>query len=287
MPTRCHRWQLPETGVHSMSRVKKAAVGAGLMLLVGGLLAATLTAPGAWRALWAPGAAPAAQRPLLAGGTVDVGFAQHMALHHDQVVVLGNLVQKNASPMIAALGRKLAADQLVEIGEMKGWLMLWQQPWLLPSTEMRWMVVRSDTADAVGVANYLDLCAQTPGGLPGTATTAELDALAQARGPVADKLFLQYLIRHHQGAMPMAAYAAQHAETLAVQQAAWRMLIDQGKEVMQMGAMLRAMGESPLPASVPSPDLGELVARIRPTTGKVVPRLDQQHQLMPGTRAGG
>ena len=39
--------------------------------------------------------------------------------------------------------------------------------------------------------------------MPGMLTAAELKQLDKARGAAVDKLFLQYMIRHHQGALTM------------------------------------------------------------------------------------
>lgn len=262
--------------------------GIGGLLVVGGLLAMALPS-GALP--WSPGGQADAGPVLLPvpqSGTVDVGFSQLMVLHHDQVVVLGNAIQKKASPMVQALGRKLAADQLMEIGQLKGWLALWHRPWIPASTDMAdWMPMRKDTADPVALSNYLELCRQTPGGMPGAASVAEIAALEQLSQPEkADVLYLQYMVRHHQGGSPMLVYAAQHAETLVVRQAAWRMLIDQQKETMQMLAMLRNLGARPLPEPVPPPDLQALVDSLKGAPNRVVQRLDQQPQLMQG-RTGG
>lgn len=273
-----------------LSLRSKLIFGAGALLVVGGLLATTVSPTGGWK-LWGgardAGAVPGLL-PVPASGPVDVGFSQFMVLHHDQVVVLGYSVQKRASPKIQALGRKLAADQLVEIGSLKGWLALWNKPWLPASSDMAsWMPMRKDTADPVALANYLDLCAKTPGGMPGSTTVDEVSGLEQTTDPAkVDVLFLQYMIRHHQGGSPMLVYAAQHAETLVVRQAAWRMLVDQSKEIMQMGAMLRGLGASPLPEPVPPPDLYALMDTLKGSPQRAVQRLDQQQELMRG-RTGG
>ncbi|HEY1102863.1 MAG TPA: DUF305 domain-containing protein [Burkholderiaceae bacterium] len=269
-------------------RWRVLAVGAALV--AGGLLAASaVPAASGWR-LWGGGAGSAGTLlPVPASGTVDVGFAQFMVLHHDQVVVMGQTAQKRASPMVQALGRKLASDQLVEIGQLKGWLTLWNKPWMAATTDMAsWMPMRPDTVDPVALTNYLELCRQTPGGMPGSASMDDIDRLEQSTDPrQADTLFLQYMIRHHQGGAPMLVYAAQHAETLVVRQAAWRMLLDQTKEVMQMGALLRNLGEHPLPAPVPPPDLQALIDSLKSAPNRVVQRIDQQPLLMQGRPGGG
>ncbi len=270
-----------------LSLRNKLMFGGAALLVVGGLLATTLPAGSGWKP-WGDTGKASGLLPVPASGMVDVGFAQFMTLHHDQVVVLGNAVQKHASPMVQALGRKLAADQLTEIGQLKGWLALWQKPWIPSTSDMAsWMQVRKDTVDPVALANYLELCRQTPGGMPGTASVEEINGFDQITDPKkADVLFLQYIIRHHQGGSPMLVHAAQHAETLVVRQAAWRMLIDQSKEIMQMGSMLRNLGELPLPAPVPAPDIQALVDSLKGSPAFTVQRLDQQQELMRGRNGG-
>lgn len=270
----------------------RPALCVGVVLVIGGLFAASAMPVVSGWTLWADKAdasvSPAGLLPVPASGTVDVGFSQFMVIHHDQVVAMGQAVQKRGSQEVQALGRKLAYDQLVEIGQLKGWLSLWEKPWIPPTSDMAsWMTVRKNDADPVALADYLDLCRQTPGGMPGSASLEELNVLEQTADPKkVDVLFLQYMIRHHQGGSPMLMYAAQHAETLVVRQAAFRMLVDQSKEVMRMGALLRNYGELPLAMPVPPPDLQALFDSLKPANNRVVQRLDQQRELMRG-RTGG
>jgi uncharacterized protein (DUF305 family) len=41
--------------------------------------------------------------------------------------------------------------------------------------------------------------------MPGMLTSQQLDQLSKAKGPEFDRLFLQYMIRHHEGALTMVA----------------------------------------------------------------------------------
>src|SRR3546814_1278967 len=69
--------------------------------------------------------------------------------------------------------------------------------------------------------------------MQGMASDAELDRLRALVGSERDRLFLQLMIRHHQGALPMAEFAAAHAETPAVRSFAARVVYEQGLEIVR------------------------------------------------------
>jgi uncharacterized protein (DUF305 family) len=62
-------------------------------------------------------------------------------------------------------------------------------------------------------------------------------------------MFLQLMLRHHQGGMSMLQYAAQHAETTAVRSFASTMETTQRGEAQLMTTMLAARGAPPLPVT--------------------------------------
>jgi uncharacterized protein (DUF305 family) len=185
-----------------------------------------------------------AHAPNKMAGPIDIGFSQHMALHHDQAVSMSVLVRGRASGAINSLADSVATGQLQEIGQMKGWLALWGQPQVPTKKGMDWMVpqARSSSYDPA----YVEVCRSTPGGMPGLATTDQLNALRSASGPALDMLYLQLLVAHHQGGLPMLRYAAEHAETEVVRQTAGRMAYEQEREVQQMAQLLGAQQQLPL-----------------------------------------
>ena len=83
--------------------------------------------------------------------------------------------------------------------------------------------------------------------MPGMATTAELAKLKSLSGKDLDVFFLQLMIRHHQGGIPMAQYAAEHAGKDYVRTAAKKMADAQSLEVVNMEKTLRDLGGTPLP----------------------------------------
>jgi uncharacterized protein (DUF305 family) len=79
------------------------------------------------------------------------------------------------------------------------------------------------------------------------ATPGELDELRTLSGAELDTRFLQLMIRHHSGGVPMAEYAVAHADTDVVRLLAQKIVDSQSAEVLTMEQMLRERGGSVLP----------------------------------------
>ena len=202
--------------------------GAVLLLLTG----AGLTEAG--RRLVA-GAHP--EQTIALPGAVDVGFAQFMRSHHDQAVVMTQILLDHGPTRLAGLARSIQTAQLIEIGEMKGWLLLWGKPLLPASVGMNWMLLGKTPPDAT-LTRYLADC-RSAGGMPGLASSDELNTLRQLDGDERDRLFLQLMMRHHQGALPMAHFAALNAETPAVRTLAAQIEVQQMEELGAMALLTR------------------------------------------------
>nr|WP_277346271.1 DUF305 domain-containing protein [Solimonas marina] len=166
-------------------------------------------------------------------GPVDIGFAQFMRSHHDQAVVMTQIMLARGNTQLTGLLRAIQTAQLIEIGEMKGWLLLWQRPLLPATTSMDWMLLGKTAPDAA-LSRYLSDCRASPGGMPGLASAAQLDELRRLDGAARDRLFLQLMIRHHQGGLPMAHFAARNAETVAVRTLAADIEAHQAQELAWM-----------------------------------------------------
>jgi uncharacterized protein (DUF305 family) len=83
--------------------------------------------------------------------------------------------------------------------------------------------------------------------MPGMASPAELKRLRTASGAPFDVLFLQLMLRHHQGGLPMARYAAEHAKTPQVRNLAQQIAASQGSEAEYLTQLLAQRGAQPLP----------------------------------------
>ncbi|HWZ29278.1 MAG TPA: DUF305 domain-containing protein [Gemmatimonadales bacterium] len=145
--------------------------------LFAALLGGTAAAP----TILAGQGAPAAPSPA------DVAFMSGMIGHHAQAVLMaGWAVSHDASPTLQTYCRKVVVSQRDEIHLMTRWLDEHHEP--LPDSTL--MYGRS----MPGMGPML---------MPGMLTAAELARLDSARGPDWDRLFLEDMIRHHQGAITM------------------------------------------------------------------------------------
>jgi uncharacterized protein (DUF305 family) len=195
-------------------------------------------AAGGWYLAHASLRARSASSPVLPG-PVDVGFAQFMSRHHDQAVVMTQIMQSRGTTRLLGLVRSIQTAQLLEIGQMQGWLRLWDKP-LLPGTRsMDWMLLGKAPPDPA-LARYLIDCQTAPGGMPGMATSQALNQLRALDGEPRDRLFLELMIRHHQGGLPMALFAAHNARVPAVRALAAQMAFHQSEELGYMTLLLRA-----------------------------------------------
>jgi uncharacterized protein (DUF305 family) len=178
----------------------------------------------------APAAAPTdSARPLY--GAADVRFMQGMISHHAQALAMVALIPDHTTRQdMRLLGKRIEISQRDEIGLMQHWL------------EDRHQEV--PTVDAHHMASMPGM--QMPGGMlmPGMLTPEQMDQLAKASGPQFDRLFLEGMIRHHQGALTMVSQlfgtngAGQEAEAFRF---ASDVDADQRAEIRRMQAMLDAM----------------------------------------------
>lgn len=160
----------------------------------------------------------------VAPSPVDIGFSQDMIVHHEQAVVMAQLVRdRTTDPKVAALAAGIEGDQLLDIGALRGYLALWEAPVLPAGPPMTWMSGHD---------------AHTEGGMPGMATVAELNALRSAKGAALDRMFLELMARHHAGGLAMLDDAAANAAVPAVRGLAARISFHQKEETQTINALL-------------------------------------------------
>ena len=178
--------------------------------------------------------------------SVAVGFSQDMSVHHRQGVLMAGVTRDSTTDLeIATLVYDIETTQLEQLGRMQGWLSLWDAAALPTGKHMQWMTTSGGGAAGGGHAGH-----GMAGGvevMPGMATPQELQQLEEASGPAQDILFLQLMIRHHQGGTGMMEQAAERAQVPQVRNLASQMLTAQNAEVVAMTAMLADRGAAPLP----------------------------------------
>jgi len=172
---------------------------------------------------------------------VDIGFAQDMSLHHEQALTMARMALARASLPVQGLAQRIVDQQLRELGVMQGWLMLWGAPPMAEGDDMGWMrdaYSRSPNRD-LAYDRFIESCIRGEG-MPGLATPAQLDDLTGAPNAAAfDQAFLALMVRHHQGAVVMARFTAEHAQLDVVRGVARSMAAEQQQEMPRMLAMLR------------------------------------------------
>ena len=126
--------------------------------------------------------------------TADVQFMQGMIGHHAQAVVMAAMAPTHgASTKVALFCRKVDISQRDEIGLMQTWLRDRDQTVPNPLATSG-----HEAMAGMDMGNHAML-------MPGMLTPEQLKQLDQARDTTFDRLFLTFMIQHHQGALTMVA----------------------------------------------------------------------------------
>ena len=218
------------------------AAAAGLLLAgLIGLAISPQTPP-----IFNPGAPGAPSRVISATEAVDLGrtsftaddvaFMQHMIVHHAQAVEMVELLQtRGAHPGVRRLGQRIAQSQEAEIALMRGWLSDRGQP-----LEMPGMGGGHAGMDHSAHAGHAMPPSDTPI-MAGMLSPAQMQALAAASGPAFDRLFLEGMIRHHQGALDMVdalMVKPGAAEDTMLSDFTTSVVGDQSAEILRMQSLL-------------------------------------------------
>ncbi|MGW5054584.1 DUF305 domain-containing protein [Actinokineospora sp. NPDC004072] len=144
----------------------------------------------------------------------DIAFVRGMIAHHQQAVVMSALApERAADERVRGLAARIHDVQGPEIGMLNRWL----------------------TRNDLPAVNPADAHAHPA--MPGMATAEELAALAAAKGPEFDRLFLDLMIRHHEGAIEMALAVQTTGVDVRVQEIADDVIAEQADEIRRMRAM--------------------------------------------------
>jgi uncharacterized protein (DUF305 family) len=133
----------------------------------------------------------------------EAGFSRDMQVHHAQAIQLAmEIYRKTDDDELRALSYDIATAQAGQRGEMYDWLVQWGLP-QAGGPMMQWMAA-GGTGHAHGGSSAEPMTDEEAHAAMGMATDAEIAALQQATGTDADCRFLTLMIRHHEGAIPMA-----------------------------------------------------------------------------------
>ncbi len=175
----------------------------------------------------------------------DVMFMQGMIVHHQQAVAMAALVKErtNKEEIVAIAGR-IDGSQKDEIEFMSGWLTEKGQP-----LEM----------EGMGHAAHM--------GMMGMATPDQMAQLAASKGTNFDRLFLELMVRHHQGAIDMVDELIEQPGTASdpvFLEFTDEVKNDQNTEIERMNAVLASLSDDPratLKAGLT--DAGEAILNLR------------------------
>ncbi|PPK67362.1 DUF305 domain-containing protein [Actinokineospora auranticolor] len=156
--------------------------------------------------------------PAVPPNAADFGYAENMINHHQQAVDMTALAETRAQDAsVKGLAARIGDTQEPEIGAMNAWLERNGKP-------------RVDPHHSAHAGHHA--------AMPGMATPEQMDQLRAATGADFDKLFLQLMIRHHEGAIAMANGVQQDGIDVRVQEMADNIVAEQSDEIRRMRTML-------------------------------------------------
>ena len=172
---------------------------------------------------------------------IDTGFARAMIQHHNQALLMANTVRNHPDATIRALAESIHQKQLFENGQITGWLTAWGEP-TFAINAMDWVEKTTQPLSADDVL-FISRCTATPGQMPGQLSSEELSRLREARPEAQARLFLDFMRRHHEGAIDMALFAFRHATVPFVKRFALTVTKEQGREIAWINQRLAQTGE--------------------------------------------
>lgn len=149
----------------------------------------------------------------------DVTFATAMIPHHAQAIAMADMATSKATNAeVRDLASTIKAAQAPEIAQMSGWLTGWGEP--VP-----------DPAGASGMAMG-----------DGMMSDAEMTKLHEADGTAFDRMWLQMMIKHHQGAVAMAATEVKSGSNADAKNLAQSIMTSQKAEIVKMQQLETSVG---------------------------------------------
>lgn len=203
---------------------------AGLLAACGGATASSDSSSAAPAAAESSAGMMGSPAGAASASTADVSFAQLMIPHHQQAVQMADMAITGASsPEVLKLAEQIKAAQDPEIATMESWLTTWGV-----GDQMEGM---DPSAPANGDMGGMDM-----GGLSasGMMSMDDMDKLSKATGEDFDRMWLQMMIAHHQGAITMAQQVLDTTSNPDVQKLAQAVVDGQTTEIDTMQKLLAA-----------------------------------------------
>jgi len=165
------------------------------------------------------------QSPVISGepaafNDADISFATMMMPHHEQAIELSDLVpDRSEDPQVIALAEQIKAAQDPEINTMKAFLVQWNEG--------------GESGDGASGHEGHDMA-----GMDGMVDAATMTRLESLQGGEFDRLWLESMIAHHEGAVGMAQTELADGQNVDAKALAQQIIDGQQAEIAQMKTML-------------------------------------------------
>jgi len=203
-----------------VSVLRRAAASAAIAALMA-LIGCGADIPGT------SGTSPTTDTSTTAGSATvtdaDVHFASSMNPHLDQAVEMSKMLQEKAgvAPEVRSVAKQIQTTQEPQIDTLNGWLKTWGRPFGSDD---------GSGAEEEGSANHH--------GGNGLMSELEMQTLDMADGAAGQKLYLDGMITHHQGALAMAEIEIKDGKNPDAVQFARNIVKDQNHEIATMQNLL-------------------------------------------------
>ncbi|MDP9861596.1 MULTISPECIES: DUF305 domain-containing protein [Streptosporangium] len=170
--------------------------------------------------------------------SAEAGFARDMSVHHAQAVEMSFIARDGSEDeSLRRLAYDIIVTQTAQRGMFSGWLQQWGLEQSTERPAMAWMAGHGHGGTP-----------QTSATMPGMASQEELKRLRAATGKDQEILFLQLMIRHHEGGVQMSQALLKLSDRDEVATMAQHIVNGQAGEIDLMTDMLRQRGAQPLPS---------------------------------------
>jgi uncharacterized protein (DUF305 family) len=170
-----------------------------------------------------PAPAPASSTQAAGHNADDVTFAQQMVPHHSQALDMAKLVpSRSTNPKVLDLASRIEKAQDPEIQQMQSWLTAWGAG--TTSSAMPGM-----TQEPMPGMNHE---------MPGMMSGDDMKKLEKAKGAEFDKMWLEMMIKHHQGAIDMAKTELSKGSNADAKALAQKIIDAQQAEITEMQGLL-------------------------------------------------
>ena len=209
-----------------------------------------------------PGAPGQATRPINSQEAIriadtryspdDVRFMQEMITHHQQALDMAALVKDRTNRQeVVNVARRIDASQADEMKFMRNWLR-----------------DRAQAGPDPHAAHMMhSASAQSDQAVPGMATPAQMAAMAAAKGLAFDRMFLERMIAHHEGAVTMAKKLLDRpgsAYDPVLFEFVNEVINDQKAEIKRMNALVPSLAEDPRSSLRPGfKDAGQAISNLK------------------------